>query len=1315
MIPLSDAQARILFLDRLDGGTGYRIALGYRLRGALDRAALAAALADLVTRHESLRTVFPDPEDPETEPYQHILEPAEARPELRTTTVTEAGLRTALDTALRRPFDLTRRPPLHTDLFVLGEREHVLLVLLHHIAADGWSVAPLLSDLAHAYTARTRGRAPDLEPLPVQYADYTLWLRELLGDEDDPDSPARRQLDYWRRTLHGLPDRLELPADRPRPAAASYRGGSVPLTIGPDTHRAALDLARREGASLYMVLQAALAALLTRHGAGTDIPIGSAVAGRTDEALDGLVGMFVNTLVLRTDTGGDPTFRELLARVRETDLSAYAHQDVPFARLVEALRPVRSAAWNPLFQVGLSLVDDIDAVPELPGIEAAVEPVLDADAKMDLSVHLRQRRAGDRERAAGMTGSVEFTRDLFDPPTVRRLADRYVRLLTACTAEPDTGIGAVELLTPAERAELLTGGPPAAPGGPLLPELLADQAARTPNAPAVERGDDRLAYGELDARAERLARELTRRGIGPEDRVVVLLPPGTDLVVALVAVLKSGAAYVPLDPKHPERRLAFLVGDAAPRLLLARAGTPAAVHGGRPVLDPAGPLPENGRDEAVEAADADRAPAAAAQRPYGPDPAKSLRPAHPAYVVYTSGSTGRPKGVVVEHGAIAAYIRNCRDRYPAASGVSLAGLSVAFDGALPGLLTPLISGGLVRFADPLRPGDGGAGTPPTLMTVTPGHLELLNQLPGAPAPAHSLLIGGEALHGAVLDRWRARHPGVRVHNLYGPTETTVTCAEFRLEPGEPTPAAAVPFGYPVEGVRLLVLDRWLNLVPPGVTGELYVAGQGLARGYLGRHALTAERFTADPYGPPGARMYRTGDLARRLPAGELEFIGRADGQVKIRGHRIELGEIEAAIGTLPGVARGAATVVEHSADDRRIVAYAVPTGGDPAALDPARLRSALAETLPAPMVPSAVVILAGLPLTPNGKTDRAALPPPPSGGPGPDGGPAPDSGRRAPLTPAQSALRAVFAEVLDVPEDRVGADGNFFELGGHSLLVPRLIRRARESAGVDLTVQRVFLRPTVAGLLDGPAAGPTALAPLLRLREGAGPPLWCVHPGSGVGWSYTGLLPYVPREHPVLALQARGLDGTDDLADSYDGLVADYLRRITGEQPAGPYLLTGWSFGGTVAHSLAVRLRTLGHEVALLAAIDSWPVGAGRDDPAAGPADVHAVARDGGAAERAETAGAGGRVLDVTRNLFRLMAETGTPAGVFEGPLLAFASAEGDTGPGMAARWRPHVTGEVTVVPVDFGHLALMTPASLAVIGPALARALRATGIPGSG
>ncbi|MEU9605616.1 amino acid adenylation domain-containing protein [Streptomyces sp. NPDC048057] len=1280
MIPLSYAQARTLFLDGLDGGTGYRIALAYRLRGPLDRSALEAAFADLVARHESLRTVYPAPGGV---PRQVVLDAEDARPPLRTRVVSEPELAAALDAAVRRPIDVSCEPPLYTFLFALGEREHVLLVLVHHIAADGWSLAPLLRDLAAAYGARTRGSAPDWQPLPVQYVDYALWQRELLGSDDDPDSLVTEQLAYWQGALAGLPECLALPTDRPRPAVASYHGGSVPLTIGPALHRAALELARRERATLHMVLQAALAALLTRLGAGTDIPIGADVAGRTDEGLDDLIGMFVNTLVLRTDTGGDPTFRELLARVRERDLAAYAHQDLPLERLVEAVRPTRSASWNPLFQVVLSLVEDVRAVPALPGIDASHVPVHGQIAKVDLAVHLTELRAGQQGLAAGLVGAVEFRSDLFDPGTVALLAARYVRLLTAVTAEPDLRIGRVELLTQAERAELAAGGSSTPGDGDLVPELFAAQAARTPGAVAVECAQDQLTYAELDARSTRLARQLIGRGVGPEDRVAVLLRPGVDLVVALLAVVKSGAAYVPLDPKYPERRIAYMVEDAAPRLLLTEPGPAAeAAPAGCPVLHVA----DGAQGERSPLTDADRVTA--------------LRPAHPAYVIYTSGSTGRPKGVVVTHGSLAAYVRDCRARYPSSTGVSLLTASISFDAAVTGLYPPLIAGGRVHVEGRSTP-LAEQRTPPTQMDVTPSHLELMNSLPRAAHPSHSLMIGGEALHGPVLERWRRRHPDVTVHNLYGPTEATVNCTDHRIAPGDPTPPGPVPIGRPLDGVRLFVLDTALGLLPPGAVGELYVAGWGLARGYLGLPALTAERFVADPFGPPGTRLYRTGDLARRLPDGALEYVGRADGQVKVRGHRIELGEVEAALGALPEVDRCAVVVQERSAEDRRLLAYVVPAAGA-GPIDPARVRRALGDTLPEPMVPAAVVALDALPMTRNGKLDRAALPPPPTSAPATGAG-------TTPLTEAQSALRAVFADVLGVAADRVGVDDSFFELGGHSLLVPRLIQRARAAAGVHVTVQQVFLRPTVAGLLREHEAAPAAFAPLLRLREGDGTPLWCVHPGSGVGWSYTALLPYVPRQHPVLALQARGLDGAAPLARSYGELVTDYCRQITDEQPHGPYLLTGWSFGGTVAHSLAVRLRALGHRVELLAAIDAWPVGSEREETAAEPLDVRAVALDGRHAwqhPEAEAEQTKARLLEVTSNNVRLL-DAASAAGAYDGALTVFASAEGDRGPGMAHRWRPHVEGDLTVVPVAAEHLRMMEPDALAVIGPHLGKALR--------
>ncbi|MFI6151815.1 amino acid adenylation domain-containing protein [Kitasatospora sp. NPDC051170] len=1290
MIPLSHAQHRIWFLDRLDEGAGYRIPLLYRLSGTLDTDALAAALIDLLARHEILRTVYPV--TAEGGPQQVVLEDPATWPVLMTgrPNTAEEAHREATRAAAH-VFDLAAEAPVRFHLLSTGDRDHLLLLLLHHIAADGWSLEPLLRDLETAYTARLEHRAPTWEPLPVQYIDYTLWQRELLGDERDGRSLAGRQLAYWRETLNGLPPVLTLPVDRPRPAVASHRGASAPFRIGADTHARLTALARRSGASVFMALHAALAALLTRLGAGTDLPIGTAVAGRTDEAMDELVGMYVNTLVLRCDTGGNPTFEELLARVRASDLGAYAHQDLPFELLVDELSPVRSASWNPLFQVMLVLEDGTAAVPRLPGLTATEEGTALTTAKFDLTFHLRERwKEGEPGgepggEPAGLEGLLEYARDLFDPGTAARLADRFALLLDALTADPAQRIGDVPLLLPDERPGLGLGLGPDTLRHPEasvpLPELFEAQVQRTPEALALTDRQERLTYRELNARANRLARHLAAEGIGPGDLVALSLPRSAAAVTAMLAVLKAGAAYLPMDPSHPAPRRALMLADAAPRLLVT-ADTEDS-PGSR--LDARTWWKESDAYPAADLTDRDRT--------------APLHPQDAAYVIYTSGSTGRPKGVVVEHRSLGAYLHRARAAYPSAAGASLLHSPLSFDLTVTALFTPLVSGGCVHLGELSEPG----GAPRhTFMKVTPSHLELMGALPPEAAPSELLLIGGEALHGEALRPWRERYPGVEVRNCYGPTEATVNCAEHRLPPGAPTPAGAVPIGLPFEGVRMYVLDGRLHPVPPGVVGELYVAGPCLARGYLGRPGLTAARFVADPFDGPGhgpllpgggqgGRMYRTGDLVRLRSDGLLEYVGRSDDQVKVRGHRIEPGEVRAALLALPGVARCAVGVEERSAGDRRLVAHVVPA-------DPARppqgdaLRAALAETLPAPLVPSAILVLPRLPLTANGKVDRAALP-------GTD--PGTHSGSRGPRTPAEAALCRVFGELLG--SGPVGIDDNFFELGGHSLLLPRLIARIEETTGLALTMKQVLLGGTVERLLREHPPGADLLDPVITLRPGEGRPLWCVHPGSGLGWSYLGLLPYVPAGRPVHALQARGLDGRGRLAGSFAELVEDYCARITATQPEGPYLLAGWSFGGAAAHALAVRLRGLGHRVGLLAVIDAEPA-VGGDKPADADTDIEAVAFDGGEAMEALDAETVAALLRVTRNTIALARDPGPSPGVFDGSLLLFEATGGSRD--LARRWEPVVAGPVTTVPVDGEHLRMLRPAALRTIGPALAEAL---------
>ncbi|HWH01251.1 MAG TPA: amino acid adenylation domain-containing protein, partial [Pilimelia sp.] len=886
----------------------------------------------------------------------------------------------------------------------------------------------------------------DQVPLPVQYADYAIWQRELLGADAEPDSLVGRQVAFWRETLADLPERIDLPTDRPRPAAPTFAGDTVPLTVAPEVHRALVGLARAGQSSVFMVFHAALAALLTRLGAGTDIPVGTVVAGRSDEALDDLVGFFVNTLVLRLDTGGDPTFRELVDRARRADLAALTHQDVPFERLVEIINPVRSATHHPLFQVMLAFQHAAAGLPELPGVAVSAEGLDVGVARLDLSFSVRERFTADGA-PAGIEGVVEYATDLFDRETVRELADRLLRLLAQAGADPDRRLSRLELLSEPERRVLVADGarvdePPRA----TFAALFEAQVARTPQRPAVEQAGVSLSYAELNARANRLARELIARGVGPEHVVGLAMRRSIDLVAAVLAVGKAGAAFLPVDLDYPAERVRFLLSDTVPALLVAA---------GRADVPPPGDVPLLLLDE-LPAGAAAEAPA----DPTDADRAAPLTPDHPAYVVYTSGSTGRPRGVVVTHAGLAALSASHHAHYGATPHSRvLQFASPSFDVSVAEMALALFSGAcLVLPEDRLA----GADLAEQLARLRVTHLltspSVLLTVPKVPLPdLRALIVGGENSPAELVDFWARDR---RMVNAYGPTEATVDVTCARVRPG----GGAPPIGRAIRGVRTYVLDAALRPVPPGVVGELYAAGPGLARGYLGRPGETAQRFVADPFGPPGSRLYRTGDLARwrrahdtaapaaaggdtasAVGAGRgaggvrpaaadwvLELAGRADTQVKVRGHRVELGEVEAALTRVDGVAAAAAVVREDRPGDRRLVAYVVPEGD---AVPVPVLRGSLADRLPDYLVPSAFVTLAELPLTPNRKLDRAALPAPrPCGGQG-----------RPPRTPREELLCRLFAEVLGAAE--VGVADDFFELGGHSLLGAQLASRVRAVLG----------------------------------------------------------------------------------------------------------------------------------------------------------------------------------------------------------------------------------------------------------------------------
>ncbi|MFH8407132.1 non-ribosomal peptide synthase/polyketide synthase [Streptomyces sp. NPDC018019] len=1319
-VPLSHAQRRLWFLHRMEGPSAtYNIPLAMRLTGALDAPALCAALVDVMERHEVLRTVLPETDGV---PRQSVLGRDAAQAVVTLTDATgadEAEVTGRVRAAARRALDLTRELPLRAELLALGPEDHVLVLVVHHIAADGWSLGPLWRDLAHAYTERRAGRTPDLPPPPVQYADYTLWQHELLGDPDDPDSLLAEQLRYWTGHLRDLPDRLTLPTDRPRPARPSGRGEVLAFSWNAAAHQRLAGLARDCGASVFMVVQAALAALLTRLGAGTDIPLGTPAAGRTDEALDDVVGFFVNTLVLRTDTSGDPTFRELVGRVRDVDLAAYAHQDVPFEHLVEALNPPRTAARHPLFQTLLTWQSAADRDLELPGLDVTPLSVGTGTARLDMEINATEHRAPDGT-PAGIEAMVEFSSDLFDRPTVEAFVARLRRITDAATADPGQRISRAGILSDRERRTLRERND-TAHGVPdlVLPRLFEDRAATAPGAPALLFADRTLGYAELNTAANRLARLLAARGAGPESVVALALPRTPAMVTAVLAVLKAGAAYLFLDPDYPAERLAFMLGDTRPVLLVTDRDTAPALPGTdvpRLILD--------GQDttEALRALpDTDLTDA---------DRRAPLRPLHPAYVIYTSGSTGTPKGVVGLHRGCVNRLLWCARTYPWHAGRPvLAKTTLSFIDGTTELLGALLHGAPVVLADSLT-----ARSPDALAALLARHRA--TRITVVPSLLAALLDGdtrllttctlwvtsGETLPPALSQRFADALPHARLVNFYGASEAS----------GDSLHAVAdgpdVAAGTPIWNTHVHVLDATLRAVPPGVPGEIHLTGAGLARGYLHRPARTAERFVADPYGPPGTRMYRTGDLGRRRADGVVEYLGRMDDQVKIHGVRIELGEVQAALLAHPDVDRAAVAVREDAPGRRQLVAYAVPTPGTEPG--PAALRRFLGQRLPRFMVPAAVVLLCALPLTANGKLDRRALPAPDFTAP---------EGGRAPGSPPEELMSTLFAEVLGLPA--VGADDGFFDLGGDSLLAARLISRVRAVFGADPGIRALFEAQTPAGLVrtlhHTSTTTADALDVLLPLRpRGSRPPLFCVHPASGIGWPYAGLLRHLD-DRPVYGLQARGLTEPGARPATIDAMAADYLERIRTVQPAGPYHLLGWSFGGAVAHAMATRLQRQGEKVALLALLDTAPLQVEPDRvlpqhtardvadlfvdsvaPGAAPSGLdparaaEILRRQGSAlaallAEPLVTA-----VAETLTDNTRLRWYTFRPA-VYEGDLLLF-KAEPERGEPHwpAEAWQPYVSGAVRTHDAQCEHGHMLRPHALDRIGPVLAAALAGTAPP---
>ena len=1047
LLPLSFAQQRLWFIDRLAPESRlYNLPMSVRLEGPLDVAVLARSLGEMVRRHEALRTVFVADRG---EPRQAV-QPAPPRGRFSLPVVDLSGLpagpratvaQTLVDEAAARPFDLERGPVLRASVVRMESHggvadDHAVLLTVHHIAADGWSMGILMRELRALYRAFGAGDPSPLPELPVQYGDFAVWQRGWLEGE-----VLAREVDVWRERLAGLAPRLELPTDRPRPALQSFRGGRRPVVLPPSLASGLRELARREGGTLFMVLLAGFQALLGRYAGQDDLAVGTPIAGRNHLEIEGLIGFFVNTLVLRGDLSGDPSFRELLARVRETVLAGHLHQDVPFEKLVEELEPERSLSHTPLFQVSFLLQNEREGGGAEGGLADGLRmrPAAagDSPAKFDLTLALA-------EQEGALHGALVYAADLFDPATVERFAGHLERLLAAAVAAPGAAVADLPLLGPAEREQVLvewSGATPAA-RTPSVPELVLLRAERSPEALAVVDGRSHWTYRCLAERAGAIAAGLAERGLRNEQVVALCLPRSSELVAGALGVLLAGGAYLPIDPSNPPERLRYLLSDAGARLVLTD-------RAGRDLLRDA-PVPVALSDEPPFAARAARA----ARKVAAAGPAESPAPEHLAYLIYTSGSTGLPKGTELAHGGLSNLVAWHRERFgvgPGDRATLVAG--VGFDASVWEMWPYLASGASLWIAPEellSAPSELAVWLAERGISIgflpTPLAEELLESDGLPELPLRALLTGGDRLH-----RGAPRGFGARLYNHYGPTEATVV-ATFTEVAEE---AALPPIGRPIGGARVYVVDPRFEPVPPGVAGELLVGGAGVARGYSGRPALTAERFVPDPFrDAPGARLYRTGDRVRWLPDGALEFLGRLDHQVKLRGFRIEPGEIESALTALPGVREAVVTVREERVGEARLVAHLAtdPAAGD--RLAPESLRRALAETLPEYMLPTAFVMLESLPRTANGKVDRAALPAPEE---------RPEAaGSGAPRTLVEEVLVGIWEEVLGV--DGVGVDADFFALGGHSLLATRLVSRLRPAFGVELPVRALFEAPTVAGL-----------------------------------------------------------------------------------------------------------------------------------------------------------------------------------------------------------------------------------------------------------
>lgn len=1161
---LSHAQQRLWFLDQLEPGSPlYNLHLSLRLEGKLSIETLERSINKIISRHEALRTIF-QPHDEEA--FQVVL--PEYRQNLTIRDLSripekehENAVRQMIVNEAGKPFDLAAAPPLRTFLIKLTENDHVFFMIIHHIIIDGWSLDVFKRELSEIYNACRENRKTELDSLPIQYIDFAEWQRKRFLD-----GRLEKQIEYWRKKLENAPPLIELPTDKPRPARKSINGARHAMLLPEDLTQGIRALCQREGVTLFMVLLAAYQILLSRYSGQKDIVVGSPIAGRTQSETEGLIGFFVNSLVLRSDLSANPTFHEFLKQVQQTALEAYDHQDVPFEKLVEKLRPERNLSYSPIYQVAFAFQNMHTSALELDGLKVSTLDVDRGTATFDLSLFVLS--AGQ-----GLKIMLEYNIGLFERPTIERMLGHYCQLLRGIIENPALPVCEIPILTPDEEGLILKKWNDTYreyPQEKPLVRLIEQQAETTPGACAVKNRDKSLTYEELNASANQVAHYLIAQGAGPETVIGLCMDRSTEMFIGILGILKAGAAYLPLDPDYPHDRLRFKISDCKVSTIITKEKYR------RLVTDfHARPICIDSEWEAIS------------EFPER-NPATDIRPDSLCYIIYTSGSTGRPKGVLVEHGNITHSTLARLKYYSAPVEKFILLSSFAFDSSIAGIFWTLCQGGALFLP---RQGDEKdlfkiasliEEERPSHMLCLPSAYNVLLETASARqlSSLNTVIVAGEACPPALAGKHTEKAPQAALYNEYGPTEGTVWSTAYRITPDDAT-RTQVPIGRPIPNVRTYILDENMLPIPAGIKGELYISGNGLTRGYLNNDVHNRMKFiTVTLAGGIKERLYKTGDLARFLPDGNIVFMGRTDSQVKIRGYRIELGEIETNITSHPEVSDAAVVMRDDCGPGgQQLVAYIVPRRGHNPT--PGSIRDFICEKLPSYMVPAYYVFLERFKLTPNGKVDKQALPSPETT----------DPQRQRDYSPPGTGTEKILAEIWadSLGLKNIGINENFFELGGHSLLGVHLLNKVEKATGKRLPIAALFKSPTIAGMSllleahnEAPAQG-RYVSPwnsLVAVKpQGSRPPFFCIH-----GRAHS-LARHMHEDQPFYWLH-HGQDARRTTYHTVGEIAADHLMEIRNVQPHGPYYLGGFSFGGMVAFEVARQLIQEGEEIALLALFD---------------------------------------------------------------------------------------------------------------------------------